>query len=635
MGIELARAFVRIRGDSRGLRGDLQSVRGQVDDSLRNISAVAAGILGSFAAAGAGLLQQGVAQAARFEQTTIAFETMLGSADLAREKLAELTEFAAKTPFTLPGVEQSARQLLAVGFEAEELLPVLKTVGDVSAGIGRGEFGLRRLILNLGQVKTQGRLTGRELRDFNILSVPLIEELAAVMGVAESEIASLTSAGKVSSDIVVKAFERMSTGSGRFANLMQKQNKTVIGQLSNLKDVVTIIVREFGQELLPVTKKLVAGLISLGQSIREVIKGNGTMIAGTLAGATAFTTLATAIFTATLAMRLFGITMRQVIIGTGIGAIIIAVGAAVGFLVGKLSESKEIMELVSEIAANFTKNLSKLSAGFKAAFGAAGTILDIFFGRFTTMVVGILDTIAFLSTNWELTWELMNTSIAIVLLKMTNSVLNFSGTVRAIFIATVKTSLGFFTDLATGIGDLFFAVVDTITGLFKGLFEGIKSKFEGGDFFAPFMEEFTKAVANIEGEFPNLFADAGKRFTEEFNKAKGPKDPLQGAIDDLEKERTRIANEIAKEREADRKRRKKEDEDADEPLRRPLPVKVGGLDLKPGRVGFTEFGNTIQDAILKGEDKDAKRNSLLEAGNAIQQKILEKEPKKQAAVLGP
>jgi len=636
MGIELAKAFVRIRGDSRGLKGDLKSVRAEVTNELRNISIVAAGILGTFATAGAGIIAGGFRLAAQFEQTTIAFSTILGSADLAKKKLDELASFAARTPFTIPGVENAARGLIAVGFSADELLPTLKALGDVSAGLGRGEEGLRRLVLNLGQVKAQAKLTGRELRDFTILGVPLLEELAKILGVAKDQIFSLTQAGDISSEVVTQAFKNMSSAGGRFEDLMFKINKTVQGQFSNLIDEIVRIGRTFGKELIPATKAVVAKLINLAQSIREVIKGQGAMIAGTLVGATAFASLGTAIFTASIAMRLFGITLRQVFIGTGIGAIIIAIGAAVGFLIGKLAKSKRVMELVSEIAADFSENLTKLSDTFSTAFSSAGFIVDTFFTKFTTMVVGILDLIAFLSTNWKLTWELMNTSIAIELLKMTNSVLNFSDTVRAIFIATVKTSLGFFTDLATGIGDLFFAVVDTITGLFKGLFEGIKSKFQGGDFFEPFMDEFTKAIANIEGEFPNLFAEAGKRFTEEFEKAsKGPKDPFKDAINDLEQQRGELARQIAKEREENRKRRKEDEKDDDKPPpRRVGPIGSTGLDIKPGRTGFAEFGNTIQDAILKGKnDLDKKRNSLLQAGNVIQQKILDKKDKKQPTVL--
>ena len=71
-----------------------------------------------------------------FEQTTVAFTTMLGSGEEAKAFLEDLADFAKKTPFTLPGVEKSARQLLAVGFEAEELIPTLNLSDSIILPLG-------------------------------------------------------------------------------------------------------------------------------------------------------------------------------------------------------------------------------------------------------------------------------------------------------------------------------------------------------------------------------------------------------------------------------------------------------------------------------------------------------------------
>ena len=123
----------------------------RANSAIRGLgSAMKLGAIG-FAATAASMIGAGVGAlklAGDFEQTQIAFTTMLGSADAAEKKLTELADFAKKTPFTLTGVERSARQLLAVGFKAEDLVPTLNSVGDVAAGLGLGEEGLQRLILN-------------------------------------------------------------------------------------------------------------------------------------------------------------------------------------------------------------------------------------------------------------------------------------------------------------------------------------------------------------------------------------------------------------------------------------------------------------------------------------------------------
>lgn len=47
--------------------------------------------------------------------------------------LEDLSDFAAKTPFELPEVRQNAKQLLAMGVSAENVIPTLKALGDVAS----------------------------------------------------------------------------------------------------------------------------------------------------------------------------------------------------------------------------------------------------------------------------------------------------------------------------------------------------------------------------------------------------------------------------------------------------------------------------------------------------------------------
>jgi len=197
-------------------------------------------------------------QAASFEQSQIAFTTMLGSAEKANALLKELADFAKRTPFELKGVEMAAKQILAMGGNTKDLLPELKALGDVSAGTGAP---LERLALNFNQVRLQGKLTGRELRDFAVNGVPLISELAKNLGVAETEIAGMVSAGTIGFAEVSEAFTTMTSEGGRFANLMDEQSKTLEGQVSNLKDEFNLLGREIGKELLPTAKRMVGFII--------------------------------------------------------------------------------------------------------------------------------------------------------------------------------------------------------------------------------------------------------------------------------------------------------------------------------------------------------------------------------------
>ena len=226
------------------------------------------GIATAAVSAGIGFLLN---EAGKQEQTNVAFNTLLGSAELAQKTIAELQAFAAKTPFTLPGIEMNAKQLLGMGIEVDRLVPTLKALGDVSAGLS---VPLERLALNFGQIKAQGKLTGRELRDFAVAGVPLLDVLSKQFGKTKEEVQDLVSSGQVGFEDVEKAFIAMTSTGGRFNDLMMAQSKTLFGLLSNAEDFVILFMRGLGEEILPVAKEVVSETIAWAEANEEIIKSN-------------------------------------------------------------------------------------------------------------------------------------------------------------------------------------------------------------------------------------------------------------------------------------------------------------------------------------------------------------------------
>lgn len=199
--------------------------------------------------------------ASQFQTMDVALTTMLGSADKAKQLRTELTNFAAKTPFQIDNIGQTAQQLLAVGVSQEKLIPTLQSLGDVAAGLN---IPLERIVMNYGQVRTQNKLTGREMKDFLASGIPLMDQLAKQMNVKKSAVPNLISKGKVSFDQVEKAFKNMSGAGGKFENLMQKiSNQTFTGKFSNFVDQISILSASLGEALIPDLEKLMEYLSQL------------------------------------------------------------------------------------------------------------------------------------------------------------------------------------------------------------------------------------------------------------------------------------------------------------------------------------------------------------------------------------
>lgn len=64
----------------------------------------------------------------------------------------------------------------------------------------------------------------------------------------------------------------MTSGSGRFADLMIKQSKSFFGILSNIKDFMQILAAEIGKEVLPQAKALELQFLTFVDANRELIK---------------------------------------------------------------------------------------------------------------------------------------------------------------------------------------------------------------------------------------------------------------------------------------------------------------------------------------------------------------------------
>lgn len=260
MGLELAKAYVTVGANAQGLLPGLNGLRPPILNWTKSVTGAVTGMLTSGITMGLGAigigsigaaLTKGLVDSAAVEQTNIAFETMLGSAEKAQKLVAQMTAFAAKTPFELPGITGTAKTLLAFGMTQEQIMPTLKTLGDVAAGTGKD---LQELGVIYGQIRASGRLMGGDMLQLVNAGVPIITTLAKQYGVAEGEIKKMSEAGKISFADVEKAFQTMSGEGGIFFNMMERQSGTMGGMWSTLQDAISMFLQKAVKPLFPIVK---------------------------------------------------------------------------------------------------------------------------------------------------------------------------------------------------------------------------------------------------------------------------------------------------------------------------------------------------------------------------------------------
>lgn len=269
---------------ARGVVSALQAVAGAAARATAAIASTAAMVTGAVApalmmlagplsAATAGLvvvggLTWGASLAIQAEQSEVAFTTMLRSASAAKTMLADLSKFAADTPYESPEVIDAAKQLLAYGVEADRIQGTLRMLGDVASGVSAPLGDIAYLF---GTAKTQGRLFAMDINQLTNRGIPIIKALAATMGVAEDKVKSMVSAGEVGFPELQAAFEHMTASGSQFGGMMAAQSKTMAGLWSAFKDNLGMTLRQIAEQLMAAfgVKDLMAGAVAGLETIKS------------------------------------------------------------------------------------------------------------------------------------------------------------------------------------------------------------------------------------------------------------------------------------------------------------------------------------------------------------------------------
>jgi tape measure domain-containing protein len=305
MAIEVGEAYVSIIPSARGFSGHLSNLIGPAASSAGAsggesaassfLSAFAGGIgkiagliSGAIAAAGIGkAIHEAFSTTADFEVTKVAFEGMLGSTEAATKALSDLQKFAQKTPFTFPELSDASRKLLAVGYDTEQVIPIMNTLGNAAAAVGAKGYDINLVVRALGQIKGKGRVMQEEINQiaealpgFNPLkaiaeqSGIAFEELQTNIGKPGGLLKAYGITGAQAADMIIAGMDNIRGASGA----MERQNKTLRGSLSNLSDALRITAINTLLPFFPgiadvILNKIVPAVERLGATLPPLVAG--------------------------------------------------------------------------------------------------------------------------------------------------------------------------------------------------------------------------------------------------------------------------------------------------------------------------------------------------------------------------
>lgn len=226
----------------------------------------------------------GMQAAGPVERAKISFEALTGSTKESIRILDELRKKSRETGAEIESSMTTVKKFTALGFSPDEAIKLNSSILDVAGAVGMTTTEAKELGNALAQVQAKGTVSMEELRQqIAEKGVPVIEELAAKLGVSTGALIKMVSDGKVKSKELIDIFMNLEGSFARFEGGAKNMTKTLPGALDRLKAVWKDLLIDIGlpinTALAPIVnnisdllEKLKPMAVAIGQGIGNAFK---------------------------------------------------------------------------------------------------------------------------------------------------------------------------------------------------------------------------------------------------------------------------------------------------------------------------------------------------------------------------
>lgn len=221
-------------------------------------------------------IKQVVSVRAEIQALEVSFRTLLGSQQASAELMRQMKEFAAATPLQLGDLAKGAQTMLGFNLDPDEIMPMLKAIGDISMGDAQK---FQSLTLAFSQMSSVGKLMGQDLLQMINAGFSPLAVMADKTGKSIGELKEEMSKGAISADMVKQAFIDATSEGGQFFGMLSGQGDTVKGALAQLSGAFTDMFNGIGEQ----SEGIIKGSVKSLQWLVENYKTLGKVLAGIIA----------------------------------------------------------------------------------------------------------------------------------------------------------------------------------------------------------------------------------------------------------------------------------------------------------------------------------------------------------------
>ncbi len=214
--------------------------------ALREAALVVMLFGGALLGIGGGIAKAGLGMEELRQRTTAAFANLLQSAEKARALYADLQTFAVKSPFNMEETVKLSQRLLAMGFDAKDLLNTLTAIANAAGVAGGGTDRFVRIGDAVGKMLAEGKVHMRRINQLAAANLNVWPVLEKGFGKTRAQlIAMMRSAKGLASKPVVDLLLRTwegdpTTAFGKqYASMMDAMIQFISGRIEQIRDSIS------------------------------------------------------------------------------------------------------------------------------------------------------------------------------------------------------------------------------------------------------------------------------------------------------------------------------------------------------------------------------------------------------------
>lgn len=217
------------------------------------------------------------------EKGIIGLSTFIGEKK-ANQAYANIRQDAEDSSYDTVTLLKANRALVSVDGNAENAREDIMNLANAISATGGGNDELQRMAINMQQIKSLGKASAADIKQFGYAGINIYALLAKATGKNKDEVKELD----VTYDLLAKALAMARMEGGLYPGALEKMNQTMSGKWESLKDRASNALTDIGDAFAPVIYKVLNLGISLTEKVGpflESIQPQIQSIADTLSGA--------------------------------------------------------------------------------------------------------------------------------------------------------------------------------------------------------------------------------------------------------------------------------------------------------------------------------------------------------------